>query len=122
MWNYLIGFRANLEAALITDKRPRPRSDIEDAMFVVNDDVRRPRRYKQCERVTETAGRGMEDRCQRLKLLYRDVLHTARHVQTYLASIYATDVCFISQITTMRVLMERNSAHPEEYAFAFGVW
>lgn len=40
MWNYLIGFRANLEAALITDKRPKPRSDIEDAMIVVNTDVR----------------------------------------------------------------------------------
>lgn len=89
-------------------------------MIVVNSAVRRPRRNKQYERVTETAGKEMEDRCQRLRLLYRDVLHTERHVQTYLASIYATDVCFI-QITTVMVLMERNSAHPEKPAFAFGV-
>lgn len=43
--NYLIGVRANLEAALMTDKRPKLRSDIEDAMIVVNNDVRRPRRH-----------------------------------------------------------------------------
>lgn len=43
-----------------------------------------------------------------------DALHTAGHVQTNLGSIYAADVCFISQITMGMVLMERNSAHPEE--------
>lgn len=37
---YLIEFKANLEAALKKDKRPKPRSDIEDAMIVVNIDVR----------------------------------------------------------------------------------
>lgn len=58
--NYLIGFRANLEALLMTDKRPKPRSDIEDAMIVVNNDVRRPRRNKPYERVMETAGKDME--------------------------------------------------------------
>ncbi len=56
-----MGFRAHLEAAFITDKRPKPRRDIEDAMFVVNDDVRDPRRNKQCERVTETVGKEMGD-------------------------------------------------------------
>lgn len=45
--NYLRGFMANLEATLITDKRPKPRSDIEDAMIVVNNDVWRARRNKQ---------------------------------------------------------------------------
>lgn len=42
MPNYLIGFRPNLEAALIIDKRLKPKSDIEDAMIVVNNEVRCP--------------------------------------------------------------------------------
>ena len=88
-------------------------------MIVVNNDVRRPRRDKQSEeRLAETAGAEMEmTDASRLKLLRMDALHTARHVQTDLASIYTPDVCFISQITTRMVLMEINSAHPEELTF-----
>lgn len=51
-----MGLRRILEAAFFTDKRPKPRSDIEDAMIVVNNDVRKPTRNKQYEQVTETAG------------------------------------------------------------------
>lgn len=88
MWNYLIGFRANLEAALITDKRPKPRSDIEDAMIVVNTDVRQPWRDKQCERLTETAaGRELEeDWCQQLNLLQGFV--TYRETCPDISSVY----------------------------------
>lgn len=50
-----------LEAAFFTDKRPKPRSDIEAAMIVVNSDVRKPTRIKQYEQVTETAGREWSD-------------------------------------------------------------
>lgn len=53
--NYLIGVRANLEAALMTDKRPKLRSDIEDAMIVVNNDVRRPRRHTNYKWIMEAA-------------------------------------------------------------------
>lgn len=51
------------------DKRPKPRSDIEDAMIVVNNDVRCPRRNKACEQGPETALRGTVTRCQRGKSL-----------------------------------------------------
>lgn len=87
--NYLIGFRANLEAALITDKRPKPRSDIEDAMIVVNTDVRQPWRDKQCERLTETAAAGWEmeeDGSQRLNLLQGFV--TYRETCPDISSVY----------------------------------
>ena len=57
-----MGFRNILEAALITVTRPKPRSDIEDAMTVVNNDVRRLRENKQCERAAEAAGAEPRDR------------------------------------------------------------
>lgn len=37
--DYLTGFRTSLEAALMTEKRLKPRSDIEAAMIVVNLDI-----------------------------------------------------------------------------------
>lgn len=85
------------------DKRLKPRSDIEDAMIVVNNDVRRPRRNKACKWGTETAVKGTVTQCQRLKSLRGN----QRHVQTYLVSICATDVYFISPIGMQTELMGR---------------
>lgn len=91
LYNYLIVFKYILEAALIAEKRPKPRSDIEDAMFVVNNDVRKAQRNKQYKQLKETAGRGRAG----AKILYRDVSRTERHVQTHQAYIYTADISFI---------------------------
>lgn len=56
-----MGFRNALEAAFITVKRPKPSSDIEEAMTAVNKDVRDLQRDKQNETVSKAAGRESED-------------------------------------------------------------
>lgn len=55
--NYLTGLRDVLETALLRDKRPKPRSDIEAAMFVVNVHVRQQRRTRKYEREAAMARR-----------------------------------------------------------------
>lgn len=85
IWNYLILLRNILEAAFFTDKRPKPRSDIEDAMFVVNKDVRQPRRNRQYKQVTETAGRVDPITLQRC------ITHSEACLSSYLSPVYPTE-------------------------------
>lgn len=65
---YLTGLRASLEAALMTAKRLKPRSDIEAAMIVVN--LRSTEAAKDQTACAQALRYSDEGRRQRLKLLY----------------------------------------------------